>query len=79
MISILSLLSVLILVMHWIDLYWNVLPNHHPDTIIFNWSDLTIFLAHTGFFMSLFWKKLSNYPAVPNNDPRLKDSIKGNY
>ena len=42
-------------------------------------SDITVFLAHGGFFMSLFWKKLSEYPMVPSNEPRLKDSIKGNY
>ena len=74
-----ALLSVLVLTMHWTDLYWNVLPNLHHDTIVFNWTDITIFLAHGGFFMSLFWKKLSEQPMLPDSDPRVSDSIKGNY
>ena len=51
----------------------------HPDTIVFNWTDITIFLSHTGFFMSLFWKKLSEQPILPDSDPRVEDSIKGKY
>ncbi len=77
--SIMAILSILILFMHWIDLYWNVLPNLHKNTIVFNWSDLTVFLAHGGFFLSLFWKKLTEFPMVPDNDPRLNSSIKGDY
>ena len=57
--SLMAILSVLVLFMHWIDLYWNVLPNLHKETIVFNWSDITIFLAHGGIFLSLFWRKLS--------------------
>ena len=76
---ILASLAVLILFMHWVDLYWNVLPNLHEDTIVFNWLDITIFLAHGGFFMSLFWKRLSDYPIVPINESRFEDSIKGKY
>ena len=79
MLTLLGILSILILFMHWIDLYWNVLPNLHKDTIVFNWSDITIFLAHGGFFMSLFWKRFSEHPMVPANESRLDDSIKGNY
>ena len=77
--TLMGLLSLLILFMHWIDLYWNVLPNLHKETMVFNWSDLTVFLAHGGFFMSLFWKKLSDHPMVPVNEARLKDSIEGKY
>ena len=77
--SLMAILSILILFMHWIDLYWNVLPNLHEDTIVFNWSDITVFLAHGGFFLSLFWKKLTEFPMVPSNDPRLDSSIKGKY
>ena len=77
--SLMVMLSLLVLSMHWVDLYWNVLPNLHKETIVFNWSDLTVFLAHGGFFLSLFWKKLSEHPMVPINDPRLDSSIKGNY
>ena len=77
--SIMAILSILILFMHWIDLYWNVLPNLHEETIVFNWSDLTVFLAHGGFFLSMFWKKISEHPMVPDRDPRLNSSIKGDY
>ena len=77
--ALMAFLSVLVLFMHWIDLYWNVLPNLHKDTIVFNWSDLTVFLAHGGFFMSMFWRRLKRNPIVPINDPRLDSSIKGKY
>tara|TARA_X000001036_G_C20671560_1_gene802665 strand:+ start:937 stop:2073 length:1137 start_codon:yes stop_codon:yes gene_type:complete len=77
--TLIAILSILILFMHWVDLYWNVLPNLHENTIVFNWSDITIFFAHGGFFMSLFWKRFAEHPMVPSNESRLDDSMKGNY
>tara|TARA_Y100001970_G_scaffold176441_1_gene215060 strand:+ start:784 stop:1920 length:1137 start_codon:yes stop_codon:yes gene_type:complete len=77
--SILGALAILALFMHWCDLYWNVLPNLHHDTIVFNWTDITVFLALSGFYLSLFFKRLSQNPLVPIKDPRLDASIKGDY
>ncbi len=69
-------MSILLFVMHYIDIYWNVFPNLHPHGVHFSWVDAAGFLAVGGFLMFVFWQHLAKYPVVPENDPRLEDSYK---
>lgn len=69
-------MAILILAMHWLDLYWIILPNFHHEGAHFSWLDLTTFVGVGGIFLGLFWTILKRYPLVPVNDPRLKQSIK---
>lgn len=71
----LTLLSVWILIMHWIDLYWLVFPTHSPEGVQFSWMDLTLFVGIGGLFFWLFWRQFSAHPLVPVNDHRLPVSI----
>jgi hypothetical protein len=73
--TVLGSMAVLILVMHWADLYWIIGPNLHPDGLRLSWMDLTAMVGIGGIFLGLFWKRLARHPLVPVNDPRLTDSI----
>jgi hypothetical protein len=72
----LRLMSFFVLVMHWIDLYWNVVPNLHHHGIHLCWMDLTLFLGIGGLFMFIFWKYFSANAIVPYNDSRFAESVK---
>ncbi|MFQ6612632.1 MAG: hypothetical protein ACE5D2_05960 [Fidelibacterota bacterium] len=68
-------MAILILAMHWLDLYWIILPNLHHKGVHFSWLDLTTFVGIGGIFFGFFWMILKRHPLVPVNDPRLKQSI----
>jgi len=65
-----------LLAMHWIDLYWNVIPILHPKGATFSYLDGATMLFTGGLFMAFLWKRLGARPLVPVNDPRLEDSLK---
>ncbi len=71
----LSILSLFVLVMHWIDLYWLVMPVLHKTGFRFCILDFTSLFGIGGFFMWLFWKQFSKHPLTPVGDPHFKESV----
>jgi hypothetical protein len=65
-----------LLVFHWLDMYWNVMPTHHPEGAQFSWLDLTTMIGFAGIFKWAFWRRYSSQPVVPIHDPQLENSIK---
>jgi hypothetical protein len=70
-----SAVSIWILVMHYLDLYWLVLPTHHRDGIHFNFYDIAPLLGIGGLFVWYFWRLHSSKPVIPVSDPSLGNSI----
>jgi hypothetical protein len=64
-----------VLVMHYLDLYWLVMPHLHPEGLGFHWLDL-VTLAGTGgiFLAGVGWLALGA-ALVPVKDPRLHESL----
>jgi hypothetical protein len=64
-----------LLFMHYLDLYWLVMPNLQSHGLHPHWLDLTTFLALAGLHLAgLIW--LMNRPAlIPVKDPRLAESL----
>lgn len=71
----LSIVAIWILVMHFIDLYWLVLPTHYRDGIHFNIYDVAPLIGIGGLFIWYFWKLHSSRPVIPVGDPTIKNSI----
>lgn len=63
------------LVIHYIDIYWIVMPTLHKDGASFSWMDVTTSAGIGGLFVWYFWTKLSAQAAVPLKDPKLNASI----
>ena len=63
------------LIMHWLDLYWLVLPAFHKHSAHFSWLDFTAMLGVGGVFMAIFWKNLTGNKLIPMNDPELAESL----
>jgi hypothetical protein len=62
------------LIMHWVDMYWLIMPNHHPH-LHFSPLDFTTSLAIGGFFMAAIGWFMNRHALVPINDPRLVESL----
>ncbi|HEX7343542.1 MAG TPA: hypothetical protein VF398_04720 [bacterium] len=73
--KLLVFISLWLLMTHWIDMSWLVLPNFARDGAIYSWTDLTCTLGIGGIFLFLFWRRLTVHPVVPVGDPRLQESI----
>jgi hypothetical protein len=72
----LGVMALWMLIMHWVDLYWVVLPGLHHEGVLISWIDFAPLLAIGGLCVWYFWRLLSSQPLVPAGDPRLEDSIK---
>ena len=69
-------ISILILVTHFIELYWITMPVLHEHGIHFNWLDITTFLGLGGIFFGLFFHRFKQQKMVPVNDPKLEKSLR---
>ncbi len=67
--------AIWMLLVHWVDLYWNIMPNFHHETVVLSWMDLTTLVGIGGLFVFFFWTKFTKNPVVPITDPKLQASI----
>jgi hypothetical protein len=72
--------AVWMLFMHWIDLYWIVMPNWseatHTHGVGFSWVDLSGWFAPLGI-MAFWWTyRASRDPVYPVRDPRLPETVR---
>lgn len=70
----LAVICIWLLLMHWIDLYWLVLPNLHKQGVSFSWMDITTMVGIGGVVIWYFWRRLTSQPLLPINDPKLDAS-----
>jgi hypothetical protein len=63
------------LLMHWVDVYWMVMPGRRIDAAAPSWIDLGVMMLFAGFCVGRFWRTLTSQPVVPIGDPRLETSI----
>jgi len=68
-------MAVYMLIMHYIDIYWIVMPNHLEQNAAFGWVDLSTFAGIGGIFVWLFWRKYTKGALIPIKDPGLKLSM----
>ena len=71
----LSVGAAIVLIMHWVDLYWLIVPNFdhhfHPQ-----WVDLAGLLAPVGISLGWLAKSVLKDPAYPLKDPYIPEAIK---
>ncbi len=67
--------AVWLLVMHWVDLYWIVMPEFHPETPLPDLLDLLTFVGIGGLYVAGIALRASGHSLVPRRDPRLDDSL----
>ena len=63
-----------LLVFHWIDLYWLIVPELDGKTY-FGWLDVATFVGIGGIFLAAFVRLLARHSLRPRKDPRLLESL----
>lgn len=71
----LMFISVWILVAHFIDLYWLIMPTYSRGEIIFGWMELGFLLFALGMVISAFIFKSKKENLVAIGDPKLKRGL----
>jgi hypothetical protein len=64
-----------LLVMHFVDLYWQVMPTLHPEGVRPSVLDVAAFVAVGGFFVAAASWLMRRQALVPLGDPRLAESL----
>ena len=69
-------ITIWMLAIHWVDLFWLVLPEQSPHGAQISWMDPVAMVGIGGIFVGLFWRRFAANPIVPVGDPRLGASIR---
>jgi len=64
-----------VLAMHWVDMFWLVMPEASPGAFTFHVVDLTVLLGLGGLATAAFARALRDRALVPERDPRLIESL----
>jgi hypothetical protein len=73
--STLALGGAWLLVMHFVDLYWQVMPTLHPDGLRPSMLDVAALVAIGGCFVGAASWLMRRQALVPLRDPRLAESL----
>jgi glucan phosphoethanolaminetransferase (alkaline phosphatase superfamily) len=71
----LAAVSVWLLAMHLLDLYWLVMPNLHPAGMAPSLFDAAALIGCCGLFLAAFGGALKRQALIPLRDPRLPESL----
>ena len=64
-----------LLAMHFMDLYWQVMPTLHPEGVRPSVLDVAAFVSIGGFFVAAATWLMRRQALVPLRDPRLAESL----
>lgn len=70
-----GIVSTWIVIVHFIELHWIVMPTLHHYGMQFSWIDIATLLGIGGLFMGMFFLQFKKENMVANNDPRLDASM----
>jgi hypothetical protein len=70
-----GVISAWLVIVHFIELHWIIMPTLHHYGMEFHWLDITTLLAIGGVVIGLFFMQLKKENMVANNDPRLEASL----
>jgi hypothetical protein len=68
--------AALLLVMHWVDMYWLIYPVYMESGPQIGWIEFAPVIGLGGIFLAGFWRSFSSAATVPVSDPWLEKSIK---
>ena len=70
-----AMMAVWFLFIHFVDLYWIIMPNVSKAGVTFAWVDITALLGIGGIYIGVLFTRMKKYPLFPVKDPRLSDSM----
>ena len=73
--NVLRFATVWILAMHYVDVYWLVMPNFQKSGAAPSWIDLATLAAVVSTLALAFWLRLRKVVIAPVGDPRFKKGL----
>jgi hypothetical protein len=73
--AVLAFWSGWLLVMHWLDLYWLIMPRLSPQRFPFGLLDVLCFVGVGGLFVAGLAWVAGDRSLIPDKDPRLDESL----
>jgi hypothetical protein len=70
-----AIVGVLVLVMRYVDFYWNVMPALGHETPLPHWTNLATVVGLGGVWLSLFAWQYQASPVLPIGDPYLPEAL----
>lgn len=70
-----SIMLVWLVFMHFVDLFWIIIPNSSKLGFKFHFVDITIFLGLGCIYFGFFFLKMKKVCLIPKKDPRLSESL----
>lgn len=72
----LVLAAVWLLIVHWFDMYWLVMPETLKGTVGISWIDVAVFIGMGGLYLAGFAFFIGGKSLIPEGDPRLEESLR---
>jgi hypothetical protein len=67
--------AVFLLVMHWVDLYWLVMPTFQEEYLPFGLADVLCLIGLGSLYLAAVVHVAADHSLVPLRDPRLDESL----
>ncbi|HXF75718.1 MAG TPA: hypothetical protein VNN13_06465, partial [Methylomirabilota bacterium] len=71
----LAAVALVILFMHWVDLFWFVAPAFYPGKFFLHWLDVAISVGIGGVWLAAFVFYIKQQALLPLHDPRFVGMI----
>jgi hypothetical protein len=71
-----AIVTVIILVMRFVDVYWLIGPAHHGHHFFFSWITLFAFLGIGGVWMFFFIQQLKGQTIIPIHETWVEEAIR---
>lgn len=73
--TLLGISSVIIIVIHFFEMHWIVMPTLHYHGFSMHWLDITTLVGLGGILLGFFFLQFQKYSMVPKNDPKFLESL----
>jgi hypothetical protein len=71
-----AIVTVIILVMRFVDIYWLIGPAHHPQHFFFSWITAFAFLGIGGLWLAAFIWQLKGQTIIPIHETWVDEAIR---
>ena len=77
--NVLRFVAIVVVIMHFLEIYWIAMPLISEHGIHFSWIDVATFVGLGGIFFGLFFHRFKQNSMIPENDPELDACLEKTY
>ena len=71
-----AIVTVILLVMRFVDIYWLVTPAHHGEHFYFSWTTIPAFFGIGGLWLAAFIWQLKGQTIIPIHETWVEEAIR---